>query len=118
MAASTELKNEKKLFFTTTDLLQRLNSSIQDSVGDCDNVSSSGGFELQRQMPDGSYRRAEEGEVAAANFQTKMKQVCFDRTRESLNVATPVFSSFYYKMSSIIDTFCIILHMKGSRNDR
>ena len=83
---TTESKNEKKkLFFTTTDLLERLNSSIQHSVGGNHNNDdttnkdgihpSPGGFELQRQMPDGSYRRAEEREVAAANFQTKMKQV-------------------------------------------
>ena len=60
------------MFFTTSDLLQRLNSSINDSIGE---EAPSGGFELQRQMPDGSYRRAEERELAAANFQTKMKQV-------------------------------------------
>ena len=61
------------MFFTTSDLLQRLNSSISDSIGE--ESPSSSGFELQRQMPDGSYRRAEERELAAANFQTKMKQV-------------------------------------------
>ncbi|EJK55126.1 hypothetical protein THAOC_25173, partial [Thalassiosira oceanica] len=33
-----------------------------------------GGFELQRKLPDGSYRRADESETAAANFQAKMKQ--------------------------------------------
>ena len=61
------------MFFTTSDLLQRLNSSINDSIGE--EAPSPSGFELQRQMPDGSYRRAEERELAAANFQTKMKQV-------------------------------------------
>lgn len=60
------------MFFTTSDLLQRLNSSINDSVGE---DAPAAGFELQRQMPDGSYRRAEEKELEAANFQTKMKQV-------------------------------------------
>jgi hypothetical protein len=69
---TTKLNEQKKMFFTTSDLLQRLNLSINESVGE---DAPTNGFELQRQMPDGSYRRAEEKELAAANFQTKMKQV-------------------------------------------
>ena len=73
---------KNKMFFTTSDLLQRLNSSINNSVGP--DVPGDG-FELQRQMPDGSYRRAEKSELAAANFQTKMKQVRFDNGKNPFN---------------------------------
>ena len=59
-----EKKNEKKMFFTTSDLMTIMNES------------SKGNFELQRRMPDGSTKRADESDMAVANFQSKMKQVC------------------------------------------
>lgn len=73
---------KKKLFFTTSDLIERMNSAIKDAKGDIPTSSSNyvgdsnctGGFELQMKLPDGSYRRADQKEVAAADFQTKMKQ--------------------------------------------
>ncbi|KAL3786488.1 hypothetical protein HJC23_010654 [Cyclotella cryptica] len=74
------LESTKKMFFTASDLLQRINASIKDAaVGDDSlssppSVTSMGGFELQRKMPDGSYRPADERELAAADFQAKMKQ--------------------------------------------
>jgi hypothetical protein len=75
-----------KMFFTTSDLIERMNSAIRDanddnpipsskSVRDSDGSGgNTGGFELQMKLPDGSYRRAEQKEIAAADFQTKMKQ--------------------------------------------
>lgn len=73
---------KKKLFFTTSDLIERMNSAINDAKDDISTSTSKsvgdsnckGGFELQMKLPDGSYRRAGDKEVAAADFQTKMKQ--------------------------------------------
>jgi hypothetical protein len=76
------------MFFTTTDLLNRMNSAIKSAAIEGSGPSSSevGGFELQRKMPDGSYRRAEKSELKAADFQAKMKQVrCFTHFDVSLN---------------------------------
>lgn len=77
----------KKMFFTTSDLIERMNSAIRDANDDIPISTSkslensdgrsggnTGGFELQMKLPDGSYRRAEQKEIAAADFQTKMKQ--------------------------------------------
>ena len=58
-------KEEKKMFFTTSDLMEIMNKS------------SEGKFELQRRMPDGSTKRADEADVAAADLQSKIKQVKF-----------------------------------------
>jgi len=66
---------EGKMFFTTSDLIERMNSAVKDANVDVPKADSeSRGFELQRKMPDGSYRRAEKSETAAADFQAKMKQ--------------------------------------------
>ena len=66
-----------KMFFTTSDLINTMNTSIQQTTNPNNLPStqqSGGGFELQRKMPDGTYRRADKSEVASANFQSKMKQ--------------------------------------------
>jgi len=65
-----------KMFFTTSDLINTMNTSIQQTNPNLSSntTQSGGGFELQRKMPDGSYRRADEAEIASANFQSKMKQ--------------------------------------------
>lgn len=60
------------MFFTTSDLMKKMNAAMKDN--DSSLPSDTGGFELQRKLPDGSYRPAEEGEMAAADFQTKLKQ--------------------------------------------
>ena len=78
---------KKKMFFTTSDLIERMNLAINDANDDIlissaskslrDTKGMGGnteGFELQMKLPDGSYRRAEQKEIAAADFQTKMKQ--------------------------------------------
>mmetsp|Transcript_30177 Transcript_30177/g.63942 ORF Transcript_30177/g.63942 Transcript_30177/m.63942 type:complete len:382 (-) Transcript_30177:142-1287(-) len=72
---SNAADGDGKMFFTTSDLIERMNSAIKDANVDMPKAASeSGGFELQRKMPDGSYRRAEKNEMAAADFQAKMKQ--------------------------------------------
>lgn len=66
---------DKKMFFTTSDLLDRMNAAIADATAESSaDAEPPGGFELQKKMPDGSYRRAEESDRAAADFQAKMKQ--------------------------------------------
>ena len=85
-ATPSTAPEKMKMFFTTSDLIERMNSAIRDanddnpipsskSVRDSDGAGgNTGGFELQMKLPDGSYRRAEQKEIAAADFQTKMKQ--------------------------------------------
>mmetsp|Transcript_21858 Transcript_21858/g.44502 ORF Transcript_21858/g.44502 Transcript_21858/m.44502 type:complete len:343 (-) Transcript_21858:202-1230(-) len=64
------------MFYTASDLIQRMNSAITN--GHVDDNESSGynnsGFELQRKLPDGSYRPADKSEIAAVDFQAKLKQ--------------------------------------------
>ena len=55
---------DRKLFFTTSDLME-----VMNRVGD-------GNFELQRRMPDGTTRKADESDIALSDFQSKIKQVC------------------------------------------
>ena len=58
----------KKMFLTTSDIMNRMNAAIKE------NGSDTGCFELQRKLPNGSHRPASEKEKAAADFQSKMKQ--------------------------------------------
>ena len=79
MTSTNNDNKEKKMFFTTSDLVSKMNASMKEAnILPTSSASSDddagGGFELQRKMPDGSYRRADEKEVAAADFQSKMKQ--------------------------------------------
>ena len=69
----TTTTTNDKMFFTTSDLINTMNTSIQQTNPNLPSPQS-GGFELQRKMPDGTYRRADESEIASANFQSKMKQ--------------------------------------------
>ena len=66
-------EDKDKLFFTTTDLLSKINSVIQENQEE--SSSEKGGFELQRRLPDGSTRLCTKDEAAAADFQAKLKQV-------------------------------------------
>ena len=67
-----------KLFFTTSDLIARINQSVAevsgDGIGEAAGPTTAGGFELRRQMPDGSTRRADEADTAVADLQSKIKQ--------------------------------------------
>jgi hypothetical protein len=84
---STSSKDGKggKMFFTTTDLLNKINSVMQEEQ--LKNSSAKDGdpsqelqkdqpqFELQRRLPDGSTRKASKDEADYADFQAKLKQV-------------------------------------------
>lgn len=67
-------------FFTTTDLIERINASLEKSLKSSDeneditNSENVQKFELQRRFPDGTTRKASAEEAAAADFQAKMKQ--------------------------------------------
>jgi tetratricopeptide (TPR) repeat protein len=65
-------------FITATDVLQSLNANIAQLTGadgDDDGARGrSGGFELQRRMPDGSARPATRKELRASDFETKLRQ--------------------------------------------
>lgn len=68
-----------KMFFTTSDLIARINQSVAEVSGDgigeaAAPTDTAGGFELRRQMPDGSTRRADEADTAVADLQSKIKQ--------------------------------------------
>ena len=67
-----------KLFFTTSDLIARINQSVAevsgDGIGEAAAPTTAGGFALRRQMPDGSTRRADEADTAVADLQSKIKQ--------------------------------------------
>ena len=73
-----------KMFFTTSDLIARINQSVAEVSAlsaDCEAdtpaataTSHPGGFELRRQMPDGSTRRADAADTAVADLQSKIKQ--------------------------------------------
>jgi len=75
--------NQSKMFFTTSDLLNRINGVLEeihsnDSEGDGgdgnNGTDAKGQFELQKKMPDGSTRKADENDMALADFQSKLKQ--------------------------------------------
>lgn len=61
------------LFFTTTDLMNKLNKTLASS-GSIDNDSSPH-FELQRRLPDGSTRKATPDDQRVADMQSKFQQV-------------------------------------------
>jgi tetratricopeptide (TPR) repeat protein len=71
----------KKMFFTTSDLVGQMNSAMgvgrgaaatsNENKHDDDEVR---GFELHTRMPDGSYRPTQSNELAAVDFQSKIKQ--------------------------------------------
>jgi hypothetical protein len=84
----SEDQEEKKLFFTTTDLLNKINtvlrvqeeqlkaSSPPTSTSDAhQSQQDQPQFELQRRLPDGSTRNATNTEKDYADFQAKLKQV-------------------------------------------
>jgi hypothetical protein len=68
---STNTKDDKKLFFTTSDLMNTMNQALMADPSDPLQPK----FELQRRLPDGSTRRADESEVAAADMDSKVQQV-------------------------------------------
>jgi tetratricopeptide (TPR) repeat protein len=71
-------------FFTTTDLINRINSSLEDNTKTLSSskeeyekstlLNNRPKFELQRRFSDGTTRKASPEETAAADFQSKLKQ--------------------------------------------
>ena len=83
MTTSSVNENDHK-FFTTSDLLKTINGILKEHSPEeiasddgkrNDESTKSGGFELQRRLPDGSTRKADESDIAIADFQSKIKQV-------------------------------------------
>lgn len=64
---------KKRLFYTTSDMMKTINKSIA-SLDSPDDVISPR-VELQRRMPDGSTRRADDKDLEAADMDSKLKQV-------------------------------------------
>jgi len=62
--------SDDKMFFTTSDLMEKMNSTLRN--GDTKNFGPQ--FELQKRLPDGTTRRANDSEMAMADFQSKLKQ--------------------------------------------
>jgi len=76
---------DDKLFFTTSDVIKRINSTIHDNEDNNDGGTGSGsggtdegrsgGFELQRKFEGGYTCKANDSDVALVDFQSKVKQV-------------------------------------------
>ncbi|KAL7530776.1 hypothetical protein ACHAWF_003511 [Thalassiosira exigua] len=119
----------KKMFFTTSDLVDRMNSALRDAgalgsqtAGEGGGVGGDGGgggFELQRKLPDGSYRPADEREVAAADFQSKMKQAAtavedmdptekLDWARKQRGEGNALFAAGRYKEAMDVYLTCLV----------
>lgn len=64
---------KKKLFYTTSDIMNTINKSIASLDSADDAISPR--VELQRRMPDGSTRRADDKDLEAADMESKLKQV-------------------------------------------
>ena len=69
---STDRK--KQLFYTTSDMMKTINKSIASLDSPDDAMSPR--VELQRRMPDGSTRRANQKDMEAADMESKLKQEC------------------------------------------
>jgi hypothetical protein len=64
---------KKKLFYTTSDIMNTINKSIARVDSKDDTISPR--VELQRRMPDGSTRPADEKDLEAADMESKLQQV-------------------------------------------
>ena len=77
LANNTMVEAEKKLFLTTSDLIKRINSSLDEDQSSCANYEGmKPQFELQKRLPDGSTMKADEKDMEVADLQSKIKQVC------------------------------------------
>ena len=80
MTMSTQNKTERsstngKLFFTTTDLMNKLNETVAVGTSGSTDNDSLPHFELQRRLPDGSTRKATPADQQLADMQSKFQQV-------------------------------------------
>ncbi len=75
--SSDSQAKDDRLFFTTSDLLNQINSVVdREHEQSNDGSGPHPRFELQRRFEDGTTRKASAEEAAAADFQSKVKQVC------------------------------------------
>jgi hypothetical protein len=126
-APPSDADNEKKkMFLTTSDIMKRMNAAIKEN----DNALSSdtGGFELQRKLPDGSHRPANEAEVAAADFQTKMKQAAemvamlppqqkLQWSKHQRTEGNKLFASGEYKEAMDVYLTCLVAMDQSSKEN-
>jgi hypothetical protein len=80
-------ESEKKLFITTSDLIKRINASLDEDTNEESSVTTTTTmattqsadlkpkFELQKRLPDGSTLKADEQDMEVADLQSKIKQV-------------------------------------------
>ena len=78
-------ESEKKLFITTSDLIKRINASLDEDTNEESSVTTTTAttqsadlkpkFELQKRLPDGSTLKADEQDMEVADLQSKIKQV-------------------------------------------
>ena len=78
-------ESEKKLFITTSDLIKRINASLDEDTNEESSVTTTMAttqsadlkpkFELQKRLPDGSTLKADEQDMEVADLQSKIKQV-------------------------------------------
>mmetsp|Transcript_59744 Transcript_59744/g.88619 ORF Transcript_59744/g.88619 Transcript_59744/m.88619 type:complete len:524 (-) Transcript_59744:190-1761(-) len=76
ITASLPNDDDDRMFFTTSDLMKKMNDTFASVMGDDDNDNDDDkpSIELQRRLPDGTTKRADEFDLAAADLQSKIKQ--------------------------------------------
>lgn len=72
----TSASGKKKLFYTTSDMMTTINKALSDMDSPDDGMNPR--VELQRRMPDGTTRRADEKDLEAADLDSKLKQVQYE----------------------------------------
>jgi hypothetical protein len=73
MVHGDEGSDKKKLFYTTSDMMKTMNKALSDMDSPDDDMNPR--VELQRRMPDGTTRRADDKDLEAADMDSKLKQV-------------------------------------------
>ncbi len=112
----------KKMFLTTSDIMNRMNAAIKE------NNSDAGGFELQRKLPNGSHRPASDKELAAADFQTKMKQAAemvgmlppqqkLQWAKHQRMEGNKLFAAGEYKEAMDVYLTCLVAMDQSSKNN-
>eukprot|EP00986_Skeletonema_menzelii_P004202 scaffold1416_cov142-Skeletonema_menzelii.AAC.3 len=123
---SNAASEKKKMFLTTSDIMNRMNAAIKEN--DSALSGDTGGFELQRKLPDGSHRPASEAEVAAADFQTKMKQAAemvamlppqqkLQWTKHQRMEGNKLFAIGEYKEAMDVYLTCLVAMDQSSKNN-
>ena len=107
-------ESEKPLFLTTSDLLKRINASLDEEHSkESSDVTESIGdlkpkFELQKRLPDGSTMKADEQDMEVADLQSKIKQVTIILMSLDLNNVCFTFEKVHLK--NISSSICSVLN--------